>query len=156
MASRFHKVLLLAHEAGESQHAITTVSYVNRSITSPRAWINILRSYPHWEKYMKFVISLAICGVVGLAAAVILRDGAPPDVTITLTQDGLTSLKAGSIEYLQSGEFTTEEVLLRNGQGATRAGSTTGTAASDPQHREIKITYPWGTVKTAYKTDKNR
>jgi hypothetical protein len=107
------------------------------------------------EKTMKVAILCGI-GVVGVGAAVFLRTGAPPEVTIAMSAHGLESLKAGKVEFLQSGDFRVEEVLLKNAQGATHPGSSSGTAVSDPEHRELTITYPWGTVKTAYAAEENR
>lgn len=102
------------------------------------------------------VVGICVVSVVGVGAAVLLRAGAPPEVNIAITSKGLMSLKADKVELLQSGDFRVEEVLLKNAQGATHPGSTSGTAVWDPGRREVTLTYPWGTVESTYATDKNR
>jgi hypothetical protein len=53
---------------------------------------------------MKRWIVLALCalGIAGTAVAVIMRASRPPDVTISVTQAGLKSLKVDKVEYLDS------------------------------------------------------
>jgi hypothetical protein len=106
-------------------------------------------------KFGNSIIIGAAC-VVGVGATVYMRAGAPPEVDLTVTPRGLESLKVDKVEFLQSGTFRVEEVLLKDAGGATRPGSVNGTAVWDPERREVTITYPWGIVKADYAIEKGK
>jgi hypothetical protein len=107
---------------------------------------------------MKFTLLLGIgvAGIVGIGTAVFLRASAPPKVTIATTTNGLGSVKSDNVEFLQNGDFRVGEVLLKGPQGETYSGSTSGTSVFDQEHRELTITFPWGTVRTGYAATNNR
>jgi hypothetical protein len=102
------------------------------------------------------LLGIGAAGLISVASAVWLRAGAPPEVVIAMNEHGLTSLKADKVEFLLTGDFRVEDVLLKKAGGTTYQGSTIGTAVCDPDHRELTVTYPWGIVKTNYATEKGR
>jgi hypothetical protein len=68
----------------------------------------------------------------------------------------LTSLKSNGIEYLNSGEFHVNSVLLRKASGESYPGDTTGSGEADAVAHRWTGTYPWGRVQVTYATDRNR
>jgi len=105
---------------------------------------------------LALLLGIGLASLVGVGSAVLLRTGAPPVVTITTTMTGLGSLKSDNLEFLQNGDFRVDEVLLKNPQGETHVGATIGTPVFDQEHKELTITFPWGSVKTGYLVTNNR
>ncbi len=103
------------------------------------------------------VIWFAVFGVAaGLAAAVHMLNSAPPSVAIKVSQNGLSSLTANKVEFLQSGGFQVEEALIQKPTGETYFGTTAGIPQSDQAKNTLTLTFPWGKVNTSYKVDGNR
>jgi hypothetical protein len=102
------------------------------------------------------LLGIGAAGLISVGSAVWLRAGAPPEVAVTMNEHGLQSLKADKVDFLLTGDFRVEEVLLKKASGTLYQGSTIGTAVCDPQKRELTVTYPWGVVKTDYTADKGR
>ena len=102
------------------------------------------------------LLGIGAAGLISAGLVVWLRAGALPEVTIAMNDHGLTSLKADKVDFLLTGDFRVEEVLLKKAGGTTYQGSTIGTAVCDPEHRELTVTYPWGVVKTSYAAEKGR
>jgi hypothetical protein len=88
--------------------------------------------------------------VVGVASAIYLRAGSPPEVTIASTPGGLASLKVDKVEFLSSGQFRVDHVLLKKPNGETHEGSTHGLEVFNQDRRELVSTFPWGIVKIGY------
>jgi len=105
---------------------------------------------------LALLLGISVASLVGVGSAVLLRTGTPPVVTITTTMTGLGSLKSDNLEFLQNGDFRVDEVLLKRPQGDTYAGSTNGSPFFDQEHKDLTITFPWGTVKTSYVVANNR
>lgn len=107
---------------------------------------------------MKLWISLGLglLGVVGVSAALIRMAALPPQVTISTTSAGLSSLKSDNVEYLRSAEFRVEQVVLKKVKGEPYSGATFGPSEFDQQRQELTTTFPWGTIKTGYAASKNR
>ncbi|MBV9771778.1 MAG: hypothetical protein JOZ32_19565, partial [Bryobacterales bacterium] len=105
---------------------------------------------------LAFLLGIGVLGIVGIGSAVYLHASAPPEITIATTTSGLSSLKSNNVEYLLSGQFRVEDVLLVKPDGQTYNGSTSGSAAFDQAHRELTIAFPWGTVKSSYVAVNNR
>jgi hypothetical protein len=107
---------------------------------------------------MKLSLSagIGLLGVVAVSSAVIKMVGAPPQVTIETTPNGLSSLKSDNVEFLQSGEFRVEQIVLKKPNGETHPGVTYGKSEFNQEHRELTMTFPWGTVRAGYTALNNR
>ena len=107
---------------------------------------------------MKLKLLLGICalGIIALGSALYWHASAPPEITITLNSTGLSSLRSGKVELLQSGNFQVEEALIGRPGGSTYFGSTACTSTVDKQSQELTDRFPWGTAKVKYVTDGNR
>jgi hypothetical protein len=101
------------------------------------------------------LIGIVAAGIA-VSAGVLIRAGKPPQVSITVTANGLTSLMSDNVEMLESGEFRVEQIVLKKPDGDTYPGSSLGKATSDPQNQEITNAFPWGTVKIGYAAKNNR
>src|SRR5277367_6150929 len=105
---------------------------------------------------LALLIGIGVAGVVGVGAAVFIRAGSVPELAIVTSENGLTSLKADNVEFVQDGNARVEQVRLRKVNGDIYDGSTQGTSSFDQSHRELTITYPWGIVTVKYATSNNR
>jgi hypothetical protein len=103
-----------------------------------------------------WIFGVGLLGVVAVSAALIRMATAPPQITLATTPGGLSSLKSDNVEFLQSGEFRVEQIVLKKPNGDKYPGATFGSSTFDQQRRELKLTFPWGTIKTGYAADKNR
>jgi hypothetical protein len=88
--------------------------------------------------------------IAAVLSIVLIKAGAPPDVMIETTANGIKSLKSEGVEFLQSGDFRVEQVMLRKPSGETYQGSPYATSRFDEEHRELTASYPWGTVNLSY------
>jgi hypothetical protein len=104
----------------------------------------------------RFLFGAGAIILAGAGFTVFLRAGKLPAITVATSSSGISSLKSDNIEFLKDGDFRVDEVVLRNPQGETRAGSTIGTSAFDQKQRKLTISYPWGTVTTSYTAQNNR
>ena len=68
------------------------------------------------------LLGIGAAGLISVASAVWLRAGAPPEVVIAMNEHGLTSLKADKVEFLLTGDFRVEDVLLKKAGGTTYQG----------------------------------
>jgi hypothetical protein len=102
------------------------------------------------------VVAMCVIGVAGTATAVIMRVTRPPEVTISITDAGLTSLKADKVEYLDNGNFVVEQITLRKPSGETYRASSAATQDVNPERQEVTKSYLWGKVKTNYLVSKNK
>jgi hypothetical protein len=105
---------------------------------------------------LAFVIGAGILCVAGVGAAVFIRAGSVPAVTISTSDYGITSLKVDNIEFLQNADFRVDQVRLRKANGETYDGSTHGSMVFDQADRQLTNTLPWGIVKTRYAILNNR
>ncbi len=104
---------------------------------------------------MKLRFSMLLVAVA-LGSAMYVKSQMRPEVTIKMEPVGLTSVKCNGAEFVSSGEFHVNEVLLRRPSGETYAGSTQGTVQVDAAARLWTGTYPWGTVQVRYIVEQNR
>jgi hypothetical protein len=102
------------------------------------------------------ITGVGLLGVAAVAYALIKLAGAPPQVTIATTPYGLSSLKSDKVEFLQSGEFKVEQIVLVKPNGETHRGTTYGKSEFNQERRELTIAFPWGTVKVSYAALDNR
>jgi hypothetical protein len=102
------------------------------------------------------LLGIGVVTVVGVGSAVFLRAGGAPEVTIITNAKGLASVKSDDTEFLQSGEFRVDQVLLKDVGGRTFPGSVLGSSTFDQERRELTSTFPWGTVKTSYTSSNNK
>jgi hypothetical protein len=72
------------------------------------------------------MVAVALCGA---AFAVSLFAGGLPAVTIATGAQGIESVKSDRVEFLQSGQFRVDEVLLKN------AGAARLARARSPEHK---------------------
>jgi hypothetical protein len=102
-------------------------------------------------KYL--TILLAAAAVFG--SAIYVKSQMVPEVTLMMEPRGLTSVKCNGAEFLDSGEFHVNEVLLRKASGETYAGATSGAVSVNVAARQLTSTYPWGTVQVRYTAERN-
>lgn len=106
---------------------------------------------------MKSGFLLAGGSMVAIAGSFFaLRAGSPPPVAIASTANGLSSIKSGDVEFLENGDFRVDSVLLKDAAGETREGSVTAARSFDRKAQLLRLTFPWGTVKTHYEAIGNR
>jgi hypothetical protein len=105
---------------------------------------------------VKLKFSIIILVAAALASAVYVKSQMQPEVTIKMEPAGLASLKCNGAEFLSSGEFHVNHVLLRKPSGETYAGDTKGTTQVDVAARQWTATYPWGTIQVRYTAEQNR
>ncbi len=95
-------------------------------------------------------------GVAVVSSAVLMKMTKPPEVTVTMNQSGLKSLKSDDVEFLENGAFKVEQVLLKKRNGATYVGPAIGTLDFDQERQELTDTLPWGTIKIGYRASGNK
>ena len=106
---------------------------------------------------MKLKLSTIILAVAAaLGSAVYVKSQMLPEVTLKMEPTGLVSLKVNGREFLGSGEFHVNQVLLRKRSGETYAGDTNGSVKVDVAARQLTATYPWGIVQVRYTAEQNR
>src|ERR1700687_1145422 len=98
---------------------------------------------------------IGLVSVVAISSALIKMAAGLPQVTIATTPMGLSSVKSNNVEFLQSGEFKVEQIVLKKKNGETHAGTTYGSSGFDQERRELTMTFPWGIVRTNYAASNN-
>ncbi|HUA58245.1 MAG TPA: Ig-like domain-containing protein [Verrucomicrobiae bacterium] len=81
---------------------------------------------------------------------------AAQSVTTGFGNNGLTSLTYNGIQYLSSGTFFINQVILTDSSGNSSNGSVTGTTTVNASQGQVTQTYPWGTVQLQYTPAGNR
>lgn len=100
--------------------------------------------------------AILLTTVVALGSVVYVKSQTVPDVKFTMEPKGLTSLKCNGVEFLNSGDFHVNSILLRKPNGETYDGDVNGSSRVDVGDRQWSGIYPWGKVQVTYTTDRNR
>lgn len=106
---------------------------------------------------MKFIpITGFLAGAAALGSVVYVKTQSLPEVVATFRPDGLVALKAGGYNFLDSGDFKVNSIVLRRPSGETYDGECSATVDADVKAHQVTNTYPWGKVRVSYTTDHNR
>lgn len=93
---------------------------------------------------------------VSLAAIVWAGVLAAQSVSTGFGSSGLNSLQYNGTQYLSSGTFFINQVILTDSSGNQTNGSVTGTTSVNAAAGQVTQTYPWGTVQILYAPAGNR
>lgn len=95
-------------------------------------------------------IIAAVLVMAGLAAYMIWR-AKQPQLTLTMNDAGVKSLRYKDTELIGFSEFRVLEILLRDAKGNLSPASLNGSLHVDTVHNKLTRTYTWGTVSADYK-----
>jgi hypothetical protein len=84
-------------------------------------------------------------------------NAAPPQLSATVDDTGITSLHYGTDELLSRGDLHVDRVTLADSAGKTADAETTPSHTTfDTRRQRVTRTYPWGYVDCTYATNANR